>query len=75
LYIYSYYKNKLKVMKNKELIKGNQGLKKEEIDLLREKFINEYSKNKGWNSKELSTSQMLEIVSQKEYRSPGLILG
>jgi len=62
-------------MKNKELIKGNQGLKKEEIDLLREKFINEYSKNKGWNSKELSTSQMLEIVSQKEYRSPGLILG
>jgi len=75
LYIYSYYKNKLKVMKNKELIKGNQGLKKEEIDLLREKFINEYSKNKGWNSKELSTSQMLEIVSQKEYKTPGLILG
>lgn len=60
---------------NKELIKGNQGLKKEEIDLLREKFISEYSKNKGWNPKELSTSQMLEIVSQKEYRSPGLILG
>jgi hypothetical protein len=60
---------------NKELIKGNQGLKKEEIDLLREKFINEYSKNKGWNSKELSTSQMLEIVSQKEYKTPGLILG
>jgi hypothetical protein len=60
---------------NKELIKGNQGLKKEEIDLLREKFISEYSKNKGWNSKELSTSQMLEIVSQKEYKTPGLILG
>ena len=60
---------------NKELIKGNQGLKKEEIDLLREKFINEYSKNKGWNSKELSTSQMLDIVSQKEYKTPGLILG
>ena len=60
---------------NKELIKGNQGLKKEEINLLREKFISEYSKNKGWNPKELSTSQMLEIVSQKEYRSPGLILG
>lgn len=62
-------------MKDKELIKGNQGLKKEEIELLREKFIGEYSKNKGWNPKELSTSQMLEIVSQKEYRSPGLILG
>jgi hypothetical protein len=62
-------------MKNKELIKWNQGLKKEEIELLREKFIGDYSKNKGWNPKELSTSQMLEIVSQKEYRSPGLILG
>ena len=62
-------------MKDKELIKGNQGLKKEEIDLLREKFIGDYSKNKGWNPKELSTSQMLEIVSQKEYKTPGLILG
>jgi hypothetical protein len=62
-------------MKDKELIKGNQGLKKEEIELLREKFIGEYSKNKGWNPKELSTSQMLEIVSQKEYKTPGLILG
>ena len=63
-------------MKNKkELIKGNQALKKEEIDLLREKFIGEYSKEKGWDPKELSTSQMLEIVSQKEYKTPGLILG
>ena len=59
----------------KELIKGNQSLKKEEIDLLREKFIGEYSKEKGWDPKELSTSQMLEIVSQKEYKTPGLILG
>ena len=56
-------------------INGSQPLKKEEVDLLREKFISEYSKNKGWNPNELSTSQMLEIVSQKEYRSPGLILG
>ena len=46
-----------KVMKNKkELIKGNQALKKEEIDLLREKFIGEYSKEKGWDPNELSTS-------------------
>ena len=63
-------------MKNKkELIKGNQALKKEEIDLLREKFIGEYSKEKGWDPNELSTQQMLEIVSQKEYKTPGLILG
>ena len=63
-------------MKNKEeLIKGNQALKKEEIDLLRENFITEYSKRKGWNPKELSTNQMLEIVSTREYKTPGLILG
>ena len=60
--------------KDIELIK-NSSLSKEETDLLREKFVNEYSKNKGWNAKELSTNQMLEIVSQKQYKSPGLILG
>ena len=53
----------------------NSSLSKEETDLLREKFVNEYSKNKGWNAKELSTNQMLEIVSQKQYKTPGLILG
>lgn len=64
----------MKNVKDMELIK-NSSLSKEETDLLREKFVNEYSKNKGWNSKELSTNQMLEIVSQKQYKSPGLILG
>jgi hypothetical protein len=62
-------------MKKEELIKGNGGVKKTEVDLLREKFVSEYSKKKGWNPNELSTSQMLEIVSQKEYKSPGLLLG
>ncbi len=47
----------------------------EEEQMLREKFINEYSKKKGWNHKELTSTQMLEIVSQKEYKSPGMILG
>ena len=60
--------------KDMELIR-NSSLSKEETDLLREKFVNEYSKNKGWNAKELSTNQMLEIVSQKQYKAPGLILG
>ena len=64
----------MKNEKDMELIK-NSSLSKEETNLLREKFVNEYSKNKGWNSKELSTNQMLEIVSQKQYKSPGLILG
>jgi hypothetical protein len=57
-----------------ELIK-NSNLTQEELNLLREKFLNEYSKEKGWNPKELSTNQMLEIVSQKQYKTPGLILG
>jgi hypothetical protein len=58
--------------KNMRLIK-NEPIGQDDITLLREKFVNEYSKRKGWNAKELSTSQMLEIVSQKEYK--GLILG
>lgn len=60
--------------KDLELI-TSQSLTKEEMDLLREKFVNEYSKQKGWNPKELSTNQMLEVVAQKGYKSPGLILG
>lgn len=58
-----------------EMIKNNNGLSDQEISLLREKFISEYSKKKGWNPKELSTTQMLEIVNEKGYKQPGLILG
>jgi hypothetical protein len=50
-------------------------LSEDEVLLLREKFIAEYSKKKGWNPKELSSTQMLEIATQKEYKNPGLILG
>lgn len=57
---------------NSRLIK-NEPFTQDEMILLRERFINEYAKKKGWNAKELSTTQMLEIVSQKEYK--GLILG
>jgi len=60
--------------KDLKLIK-NEALPKDEALLLREKFISEYSKKKGWNPKELSTNQMLEIVSQREYKTPGIILG
>jgi hypothetical protein len=63
-------------MENKDLkMIKNDPINTEESMLLREKFITEYSKKKGWNPKELSTNQMLEIVSQKEYRTPGIILG
>ena len=43
----------MKNEKDMELIK-NSSLSKEETNLLREKFVNEYSKNKGWNAKELN---------------------
>ena len=63
-------------MENKDLkMIKNEALPKDEALLLREKFINEYSKKKGWNPSELSTNQMLEIVSQREYKTPGIILG
>lgn len=61
-------------MENKDLkMIKNTVLSKDDETLLREKFIHEYSKKKGWNPKELSTNQMLEIVAQPEYK--GLILG
>ena len=60
--------------KNVRMIK-NDPMSSDESTLLREKFISEYSKKKGWNPKELTTNQMLEIVSQKEYKTPGIILG
>ena len=44
----------------------NEAMPSEDVTLLREKFINEYSKKKGWNPKELTTNQMLEITSQKQ---------
>jgi hypothetical protein len=43
--------------------------------LLREKFISEYAKKKGWNPKDLTSTQMLEIATQREYKNPGLLLG
>lgn len=53
----------------------NSAISTEEMTLLREKFLVEYSKEKGWNHKELTTQQMLEITNQKQYKTPGLILG
>jgi hypothetical protein len=38
--------------------------------LLREKFFLDYCKKKGWNPKELSPSQLIELVNQKEYKNP-----
>jgi hypothetical protein len=57
-----------------KLIKNNP-ISSDETTLLREKFISEYSRKKGWNPKELSTTQMLEITTQREFKTPGIILG
>jgi hypothetical protein len=55
------------------LIKSTH-LSEQEVTMLREKFISEYSRKQGWNSKELTTHQMLEISTHKEYQNPGIIL-
>ena len=60
--------------KKVQMIK-NEPITQDETILMRERFVNEYARKKGWNAKELSTQQMLEIVSQKEYKTPGIILG
>ena len=62
-------------MKETELLKTSNNLSKEDLNLLREKFVGDYAKKKGWNKENLSSTQMLEIVEQKEYKSPGLLLG
>ena len=43
---------------------------KQEISILREKFLVEYCKKMGWNHNELSTSQMLHITQQNGYQNP-----
>lgn len=43
---------------------------KEELRILREKYIEKYCKSRGWNPKELKTSQLLEIAKNSEYINP-----
>ena len=58
-----------------DLIKSTTNLSKEELNHLREKFVVEYAKKKGWDKNNLSTTQMMEIVEQKQYKNPLIILG
>ncbi len=57
-----------------ERVNGNVSLTKEELISLREKYIYEYSKKKGWNSDSLSSEQLLEIVQSSGYKNPGMLL-
>lgn len=50
-----------------------ENLNKEDLKTLREKFIIDYCKKKGWNHNELTTSQMLNISLQKRYKDPKLV--
>ena len=61
-------------MQNEKLIKSTNNLKEEDIKLLREKFVQNYARTKGWDSSNLTPNQLLEIVEQKGYKSPGIIL-
>ena len=56
------------------LIKGNVKLSKEDENLLREKFVSDYCRKKGWDKDNLSPTQMLEMVQESGYKNPGMIL-
>lgn len=45
---------------------------KNKISVLREKFLINYCKEKGWNHKDLTTGQMLIITNKPEYKNPQL---
>lgn len=61
-------------MKEGDLIKSTNTPNQEELKLLREKFIQDYSKKRGWDKNNLLPNQLLEIVEQREYKNPGLLL-
>ena len=58
---------------NENLIKSTQNISKDDLTILREKFINEYARKKGWDKNNLTPNQLLEIVEQRGYKNPGLI--
>lgn len=59
---------------DEHLIKGNARLSKDDENMLREKFVSEYTRKKGWDKENLTPTQMLEIVQQGGYKNPGMIL-
>lgn len=47
----------------------------EDIVMLRESFVTQYCATKGWDKDKLTTEQIMEIRSMKEWQTPGLIKG
>ncbi len=72
--------NKIKITKpmshmEKRSIDKSTGLSDSEVNMLREQFVHNYSKDKGWDRANLTTEQLIEIKDQKGYKTPGMILG
>ena len=45
-------------------------LNKEEVSILRERFITKYCKDNGWDKKNLTTGQLLIIARCSDYITP-----
>ena len=44
-----------------------------ELENLREQFVQEYCKTKGWKATDLTPTQLLEISTKPEYKNPVLL--
>lgn len=62
------------MQRDQEMIRGNVKLSKEDENVLREKFVLDYCRKKGWDKENLSPTQMLEMVQENGYKNPGMIL-
>lgn len=60
---------------NEKLIKQTNNISDEDMNILREKYIAKYSREKGWDVNNLTHTQLLEIVQSKGYKNPGIIKG
>jgi hypothetical protein len=58
-----------------KLIKSTNVLPADDQKLLKERFISEYARKKGWDKTNLSPDQLMEIIQQKGFKNPGLING
>jgi hypothetical protein len=60
---------------NEKLITSKNVLLVDDQKLLKERFISEYARKKGWDKTNLSPDQLMEIVQQKGFKNPLLING
>jgi hypothetical protein len=57
----------------KEQIIKETGLSEKDLKDLREKFVDKYINEKGWDKNDLKPEQLNEIYQQEEYKKPGLL--